>query len=98
MKTALLFTASGPIVILTSYSSIVDPALLDRLAGKGIEKFLAYEVPVSLAEERYGGHFRTVLHDLHESDDLRVVDYNGHRALALFRFDELQGPVVHEPS
>ena len=96
MKAILLFTGSGPIVILTSYSSITDPGLLARLDGKGIEKFLAYEVPLSLAEERYGGHFQTVLHDLHETDDLRVLDYNGHRAFKLFRFDELEGPVVHE--
>jgi hypothetical protein len=38
-----------------------------------------------------------VVNDLHESDDLRVLDYNGERAFALFRFDELGSPVFHEP-
>ena len=51
---------------------------------------------MDLAKQRYGGHFTTVLNDLHETDDLRVLDYNGERAFALFSFNELGSPVVHE--
>lgn len=98
MKAAMLFTGSGPLVILTSYDSLKDPALLERLKGKGIGKFLAYELSLDLARERYGGHFPTVLNNLHESDDLRVLDYNGHRAFDLFRFSELGEAIVHEGS
>ena len=97
MKVAMLFTGSGPIVILTSHDSLTAPKLLQKLEAKGIERFLAYEVPLDLAKTRYGGHFSTVMNDLHESDDLRVLDYNGERAFALFRFDELGSPVVYEP-
>ena len=96
MKTAMLFTGSGPIVILTSHDSVTAPALLKKLEAKGIERFLAYEIPLELAKARYGGHFTTVVNDLHESDDLRVLDYNGERAFALFRFDELGSPVSYE--
>ena len=97
MKTAMLFTGSGPIVILTSHDSVTTPALLKKLEAKGIERFLAYEIPLELAKARYGGHFTTVVNDLHESDDLRVLDYNGERAFALFRLDELQSPEFYEP-
>jgi hypothetical protein len=98
MKVAMLFTGSGPIVILTSHDSVTDPNLLKKLEAKGIERFLAYELPLELVKRRYGGHFTTVMNDLHESDDLRVLDYNGERAFALFRLDELGNPVVHEPA
>ena len=97
MKVAMLFTGSGPIVILTSHDSVTAPKLLEKLEAKGIERFLAYEIPLDLAKTRYGGHFNTVMNDLHESDDLRMLDYNGERAFALFRFDELGSPVVYEP-
>jgi hypothetical protein len=97
MKTAMLFTGSGPIVILTSHDSFTAPALLKKLGAKGIERFVAYEIPLDLAKARYGGHFITVVNDLHESDDLRVLDYNGERAFALFRLDELKSPVFYEP-
>jgi len=97
MKVFMLITSSGPLVILTSFESILTPALLDKLAGKGITKFLAYEVPRNLAEQRYGGHFAVVMQDLHESDDLRVLDYSGERAFRLFRFDELGAMTVYEP-
>jgi hypothetical protein len=37
-----------------------------------------------------------VANDLHESDDLRVLDYNGERAFKLFSFSELGSPIMHE--
>ena len=96
MKAAILFTGSGPLVILTSHTALTDPVLLAKLRAKGISKFIAYEVPMELVEQRYGGHFRTVLSDLRETDDLRVLDFNGERAFRLFRLDELGPPVKHE--
>ena len=97
MKVLMLFTGSGPIVILTSHDSATDPVLLEKLRAKGIERFLAYELPLDLAQKRYAGHFVTVVNDLHESDDLRVLDYNGERAFGLFRLDELKGSIIHDP-
>jgi hypothetical protein len=32
----------------------------------------------------YGGHFQVAMRDLHESDDLRVLDFNAERAFASF--------------
>jgi hypothetical protein len=80
-------------VILTTHSSPTDPALLAKLAGKGIDKFIAHEIPIELAEERYGQHFAAVAQDLRQTDDLRVLDYSGNRAFRLFGFSEL-GPVI----
>ncbi len=96
MKVFMLMAGSGPLVILTSHASIEDPVILKKLTAKGLDKFLAYEVPVELAKERYGGHFTVVANDLHETDDLRVLDYNGERAFQLFTFAELGAPLVHE--
>lgn len=96
MKAFMLMAGSGPLMILTSHESIENPELLKKLATKGMEKFLAYEVPIELAKERYGGHFTVVANDLHETDDLRVLDYNGDRAFRLFSFTELGNAIMHE--
>lgn len=96
MKTIMLLTGGGPVVILTSFAAPTDPGLLAKLKTKGIAKFLAYEIPLDLARKRYGAHFSAVQHDLRENDDLRVLDYNGDRAFNLFRFDEMSGPAVYE--
>jgi hypothetical protein len=37
-----------------------------------------------------------VENDLHETDDLRVLDLNGQRIFQLFRFDELGTPILQE--
>ena len=97
MKAMMLITGSGPLVILTSHDSVTNPALLEKLRAKGIERFFAHEIPLDLAKERYGGHFITVLNDLRETDDLRVLDYNGERAFGLFRLDELGPMVTYDP-
>jgi hypothetical protein len=35
--------------------------------------------------------------DVRETDDLRVLDYDGSRAFKLFRFGELGSPLLQEP-
>lgn len=96
MKFAVMFTPSGPIAVLTSHQSLTDPSLLDKFRAKGITKFIAHELPVDLARDRYGTHFQAVLKDVKESDDLRVLDFNGDRIFQLFRFQELGQPIFYE--
>jgi len=98
MKALLLMTASGPLLVLSSHESPLDDVFLSKLKAKGIAKFIAYEIPVDVLRERYGGHFTKVIQDLHETDDLRVLDYNGQRIFELFRLDELGEPVTYEPA
>jgi hypothetical protein len=96
MKAYLLMTGSGPIVVLTSHASMLDIALIAILARKGIDKFIAYEIPLHLAEQRYGTHFSVVKGDSRETDDLRVLDEDGEHAFKLFRFSELGPAIVYE--
>ena len=98
MKTFLLLTGSSPLVILTSHESIENSTLLEKLLTMGIDKFIAFEVPFEMAKQRYGWHFNVVANDLHETDDLRILDYNGDRAFKLFSFSELGEAHIHEPT
>ena len=98
MKSLLLMTSSGPLLILSSHESPLSEIFLSKLQAKGITKFMAYEVDIDKVKSRYGGHFTKVIQDLHETDDLRVLDYNGHRIFDLFRFDELGEAQIYEPA
>ena len=97
MKAGMLFTGGGPLVILTSHNSFTDPGLVRKLRAKGIEKFIVYELPILEVQKKYGGHFKLVLQDLHETDDLRVLDISGDRIFRLFKLTELPKPIVFEP-
>jgi len=81
---------------LTSHNSFVDDALIEKFKAKGIRKFIAYEVSVDDARKRYATHFNIVLQDLRETDDLRILDYDGTRAFNMFSFKELGEPFVYE--
>ena len=96
MKSGIFFTGTGPILILTSYNSFTNPDFIKKLKSKGIRKFIAYEVPSESLVKKYGNHYNVVSGDLHQEDDLRVLDYNGHHIFELFDIKELTNPVLHE--
>ncbi|MGR9046743.1 MAG: hypothetical protein ACU83N_15760 [Gammaproteobacteria bacterium] len=97
MKAFLLFSGSGTMVVLTPAEDIENKQFLEKLAVLGISKFIAYEIPLALAKERYGHHFDLAAHELAGSKQLRVLDYNGERAMRLFKFDELGAELRYEP-
>ena len=97
MKAGIFFTGTGPILILTSYDSLSEPRLIEKLNAKGIKKFIAFEVDVDHVKKIYGGHFDVVIGDLYQTDDLRVLDYNGHNIFYSFSIKELGEPIYHEP-
>ena len=96
MKAGIFFTGTGPILILTTYNSLSDPQLIDKLSSKGIKKFIAYEVSEDKVKEKYGKHFSIVMGDLHQNDDLRVLDYDGHHVFYKFSLKELGEPIFYE--
>lgn len=97
MKSYLLFTDTGPIVILTSYDSVTNPELLKGLDAKEIKKFVAHELPMSIVKKKYATHYDTVINNVEESDELRVLEYDGQRAYNMFSFDDYGTPVYHQP-
>ena len=92
----LIFTGSGPILVLSSYPTLTDERLLTKLRYKGIDKFLAYEVALAAVEARYGHAYASVAADLAGSEDIRVLDFNGHQIMANFSLGELGEPIKYE--
>jgi hypothetical protein len=97
MKAAIVFTGSGPIVVMTTFESFVEPRFVEKMEAKGIKKYIAYEVDLDGLKSKYGKHFDIILGDLKQSSDLRVLDYNGHRIFSLFELRTLGAPIFHEP-
>jgi hypothetical protein len=96
MKSGIFFTGTGPILILTSYESLDDPNLVEKLALKGIKKYIAYEIQEELVKQKYGKHYNVILGDLKQTDDLRVLDYDGHHVFYNFSLDKIGKPIYHE--
>ena len=96
MKAGIIFTGTGPILILTTYDSFADKNLIEKLSLKGIKKFMAYEVSVELVKNKYGQQFDVIMKDVKQSDDLRVLDFDGHKIFYSFSFNDLGEPFQHE--
>ncbi len=96
MKAALIFTGSSPILIITSYPSLEDKRFLEKLKQKGIDKFIAFEVQLDIAKEKYGNRFDLITDDLNATEDMRILDYNGQLAFERFSFEELGGMIKHD--
>ncbi len=97
MKVGIIFTGTGPILILTTYESFEDPKFVEKLDVKGIKKFIASELPLEKVKAKYGNHYSVVMGDLSQTDDLRVLDYNGYNVFYNFSFSEMGKPIYHEP-
>ena len=96
MKAGIIFTGTGPILILTTYDSFDDSKLVEKLKTKGITKYIASELSLDKVKAKYGNQYNVVLGDLHQSDDLRVLDYNGYNVFHNFKFSEMAKPVYWE--
>jgi len=96
MKAGIFFTGTGPILILTTYESLNDPKLVEKLAQKGIKKYIAYNIPEDIVKKQYGKHYNVILGDLKQNDDLRVLDYDGHHVFYSFSLKEMGEPIYHE--
>jgi hypothetical protein len=93
MRAYIVFSGTGPILILTTYPSLTDERLVDKLNHKGIEKFIAYEVPVDVVQRIYGVPFEVIAADLEHDEDVRVLDFNGHHIFSSFSFAHLGDPI-----
>ncbi len=71
-------------------------AFIKKLSAKGIKKFIAYELPEDIVKEKYQAHYTTIMNDVKQEDDLRVLDYNGHNVFYNFSFVDMGQPLYHE--
>jgi hypothetical protein len=94
-KAYLIFSGSGPILLLCTYPSVTDERLIEKLRYKGIDRFLAYEVDLEAVRARYTSTFEGVSADLEGVEDIRVLDFNGHQIMANFSLDELGEPIKY---
>ena len=98
MKAAIIFTGTGPILILTTYTSLTDERFAGKLASKGIKKYIACELDTDLVKRKYGAQYTVIMNDVKQSDDLRVLDYNGHNVFYNFSFTDMGEPFRYEPA
>jgi hypothetical protein len=77
MRAYLVLTENGPLLVLTSQVGENDEALSENLHRRGIEKFIAYEVPVDRVHEFYGLPFEIIAADLEHGRRMRVLDFDG---------------------
>jgi hypothetical protein len=96
-RTYLIFTGTGPILVLSTYPELTDERLVQKLRYKGIDKFIAYEVDSDAVRKRYRESFDSVAEDLGREADIRVLDFNGHQIMANFSLDELSTPIKYSP-
>lgn len=94
-RTFLIFTGTGPILVLSTFPELTDERLVKKLRYKGIIKFIAYEVDTEAVKKRYAAAYENIAEDLRGVEDLRVLDFNGHQIMANFSLDELGEPIKY---
>ena len=89
------FSSSGPILVLTTYHFFAYPKLVEKLAERGITKFIAYEVPIEKVKKKYGKQLR-IERDSKVNGELRIIDCNEQRNFNNFSIKDLGEPDLFE--
>lgn len=92
----MVFTETGPILILTSCASVDEEPLLSWLRHTGVDKFIASEVPLASVHRLYGFPFEVVASDIEHGKPARVLDFNGLHIFDSFSLSDLGRPIAHE--
>jgi len=91
----IVFSGAGPILVLTSLSGLTHRQALERFHLQGIPKFIAYEVAIGRVRELYGVPFEVMAAELEHTEDVRVLDCNGHNIFSNFSLAELGEPIKY---
>jgi hypothetical protein len=94
MKTAMLVTDSGPMLVSTTCESLAEAGFADVLHGKGIDKFIACEVSLDRCRQLYPRHFHEQSCDSSYEPRVEVLDTDGRRIFLNFQFAELGVPLL----
>lgn len=94
VRAYIIFSGMGPILVVTRMpSGMQSPEAKLYMAGKGIRKYIAFEVSPHRVEKKYGDRFRVAVERLASDTDHKVVDLDGHNVFNNFEFTEMGEPV-----
>ena len=96
MRSFLILTENGPLLVVTARSAITEGSLLESMRLRGIDKFIAYEVPVERLHECYGVPFEVIAADLDRGKEMRILDFDGPQIFDRLSFDELGEEIQYE--
>jgi hypothetical protein len=86
MKTAMVVTGSGPLLVSTTYGSLAEPGFVQALRDKGIARFIACKVSLDRCRRLYPRHFHPHQDDLRHEPCVDVLDLDGRRIFVNFPF------------
>ncbi|MBF0622446.1 MAG: hypothetical protein HQL54_11025 [Magnetococcales bacterium] len=94
IRSYIVMSGNGALLVITKLScGMQGDTCRAQLREKGMERYIAFEIPTARVEERYGAGYFTVVNRMTGDDDIRVVDINGQRVMNNFNFAEMGEPV-----
>jgi hypothetical protein len=83
-------------LMLTRCGAVNETTLVEHLGHKGVDKYIAFEVPLDKVHKMYGVPFEIVAADIEHGNDMRILDYNGAHIFSSLDFSELGAPTMVE--
>jgi hypothetical protein len=96
LKSYLLLTATGAVLILTKDDLKKEPDRLKKNTPGGLTKFVAYEVPVESVKKSYSAHFQHVLSQPMDTGEFIVLDDDGQEIFKNIKLKDLGGTIFFE--
>jgi hypothetical protein len=96
LKSYLLLTGTGAVLILTADDLDKNPELLKNLVAGSLNKFVAYDIPIDSVKASYKAHFEHTLRDPFQNNEFKVLDDDGVQIFNNIKLKELGNAMFFE--
>jgi hypothetical protein len=93
----MLFGARGPVLAMIKNGFASDRDLLDKLASKTTDKFIAFEVNSESIEIQYREHLSHLMADPKQPSEVKILDDDGEEIFTNINFSNLSNPLYYDP-
>ena len=96
LKSYLVMRATGGVLILTDHDLAKEPGALKKLAEGGLEKFIAFEVPLEQVKTNYSAHYEHVLKEPKQISEFITLDDDAREIFENISLKGLGAPLIYE--
>ena len=95
-KAYLVLSSAGAALILTQSDISSEPAVLAHSVGNGLNKYIAYEVPMERLKQNYSAHLGHIFNDPKETGQFLTLDDDERQVFRNISLKELGPSIIYE--
>jgi hypothetical protein len=95
-KAYLVLSSAGAALIVTQNDISSEPALLAHSVGNGLNKYIAFEIPMEQVKHNYSAHLEHIFNDPKETGQFMTLDDDERQVFKNISLKALGSSIIYE--